>query len=313
MSMNPEISFIIPAYNEGGGIATTLKSIFSGGNSMPSFEVIVVDHNSNDNTGSIAEEFSAKVHRLEGGTIAGVRNFGASFACANILVFLDADISLTSDWFANIGVAIELLKYSPLVITGSHCIAPPGGNVMERYWFNSYAHEQDTTNLGSGHMIMTRELFDRLGGFDKSLKTGEDYDICMRAIGVGGGVVNSPGLLAVHRDYPQTFKQFIQREAWHGTGDVKPFVNVLRSKVALAAILFLLLHILGGLMLLLPAFSWPLGAGVLAGVPLLCVLCSINKFKGCGLSIILVNSLIFYLYLLGRALSFRECLPSAKI
>ena len=157
-------------------------------------------------------------------------------------------------------------------------------------------------------MVMRRDLFDCLGGFDEALKTGEDYDICMRAIGLGGEVFNSPKLIAVHRGYPQTLWQFVKREAWHGIGDVKPLSNVLQSKVALAAIFFFLFHILGGSMLFIPSLPWQI-----AGIPLLCAFCSLNKFKGCGLRIIFVNSLIFYFYLLGRVLSFREYLPVAKV
>jgi len=245
------ISFIIPAFNEEEGIAITLRSILDGEIKWP-FEIIVIDHSSTDNTAKIAKQFGASVASKEGGTIAAVRNFGIENSKGDLIVFLDADVSLTACWFTAFSAVIDEISDDPLIVTGAHCYVPENGNWIERYWFESYVHEANATNLGTGHMITSRQLFDTIKGFDDSLETGEDYSFCMKAEKAGARIINNPELYAIHRGNPKNIWQFMQREAWHGLGDVTSLKNVLHSKVAVAALLFSGLHLLVFALVLLP-------------------------------------------------------------
>ena len=296
------ISFVIPAYNEQENLALTIKAITQGAMSVP-YEIIVVDNGSMDDTVALAGSLGVKVLSKPAGTIASVRNFGVKHSKGNILIFLDADVSLTEQWFKSIDEVIDLLQVEPLLVTGSHCAAPSDGNWIERYWFDNYAHEQECTNLGTGHMIMTRELFELTNGFDETLYTGEDYSFCMSAIGKGGRILNKTELYVIHRSYPKNFIEYIRREAWHGIGDVKPVKKILQSKVAMASLVFIGLHLAALFVLLLPVLHDGFVVLPVSGLIVLIVLSSYMKFKHCSLKIILMNSVIYYLYFLGRSIS----------
>ena len=297
------ISFVIPAFNEETGIAITLQKILGGEIKWP-YEIIVVDNNSTDNTAKIARKLGVTVVSKKGGTIASVRNFGIENSKGDLIVFLDADVSLTARWFIAFSSVVDEIFDNPLIVTGSHCNAPEGGNWIERYWFNNYVHEISTNNLGTGHMITSRKLFDTIKGFDDSLETGEDYSFCMKAIKAGAKIINNPELYVIHRDYPKNIWQFIQREAWHGMGDVSPIKNMLRSKVAIAALLFFFMHLAALLLVFLPGVQGVYALVPLVGIACLLLLSSYIKYKHCGYFIILTNSVIFYLYYTGRFFSF---------
>lgn len=295
------LSFIIPAFNEQDNIGATLQSIKSEPLSIP-YEIIVVDHCSTDNTASIAEQHGAKVISKKGGTIASVRNLGVKNSQGKIIVFLDADVSLTPQWFQSVNNTIELLNNKPLTITGSFCTTPGNNNWLEKFWFNNLIAKKITNYLGTGHMIVSRELFELNNGFDEALSTGEDYSFCMQAIKNGGSIINNADLRVIHRDYPKTSLEFINREAWHGTGDVTSIKNILQSKVAIASLIFISMHVVF-FVSMLSSFTCITVLSFL-GVTSLLLLSSISKFSHCNFQTIIVNSFIYYLYYIGRSISF---------
>lgn len=301
--MNATISFIIPAYNEENNIRATIESIQSE-NLGYDYEIIVIDHNSTDKTNFIAKQLSTTVIEKQGGTISSVRNYGVKISKGDILVFLDADVTLTKQWFASIGGVVLQIQHDSYIIAGSHCAAPENGNWIERNWFNNYVHEKNTTNLGAGHMIISRQFFSRIGGFDEGLITGEDYAFCMAGLKAGGRIINNSGLRVIHNGYPATLVGFIKREAWHGKGDATSVSATLESKVAIASLLFVGLHVAIVILLFSTEFRRVLWTIPIAGIIALVVFSSWRKFGHCNLLIILINSVIFYFYFLGRSLSF---------
>ncbi len=298
----PTISFIIPARNEEASIKKTIDSIRL--HCCLSHEIIVVDHNSTDNTFLVAKEANVKVIKKVGGTIGSVRNKGATIAAGSVLIFLDADVSLTTSWQENISNVLLAIKDDPFLLTGSHCSAPDDDGWLSKLWFSRFSQSESTVHIGSGHLIMSRELYDRLDGFSEAITTGEDYDICSRAKALGSKIVNAKSLKVVHRDYPKSLIGLIKREAWHGLGDAWPPRKILQSKVAIASIIFIALHFLLLLIMttnIVPLFFIVLPIGLITS---LIFLSSFLKFKHNGYKLVLFNTLIFYFYYLGRSASF---------
>ena len=79
MSDLPRISFVIPAYNEAGGILETLQRITKTLSALPNqTEVIVVNDGSSDYTAEVLEELLLKKWRTAAGGAADKRGkFGA--------------------------------------------------------------------------------------------------------------------------------------------------------------------------------------------------------------------------------------------
>ena len=184
-------------------------------------------------------------------------------------------------------------------ITGSHCQVPRSTNPFIRCWFGVLRHTQ-ANYLGTGHLIVSRNLFNRLQGFTPGLRTGEDYDFCTRAREAGAQLIVRPELEVIHHDYPLTVADFVRRERWHGSGDVQSLGRMLHSKVALASVVFIASHLLSlAALLLMPGWAvLPLLA--IVGLP---VLMSLSKFNGLSLRQRLINIGICYLYLVGRSLA----------
>lgn len=291
------LSFVIPAYDEELMIARTIKGIKQHVRGH-SYEIIVVDNGSTDATASVASELGATVIHQPGGTIGALRNTGVRSARGSILVFLDADVVLTSAWATQFPASLNALREDPTILTGSLCSVPADASWLERWWF---APRTGSSHLGTGHMIVTRTFFDALGGFDERLETGEDYDLSRRALDQGGRISLDERLKVEHLGFPRTIRDFLKREAWHGVGDYRSVSAFLESKVAIAATVFTLLHAVLLVCLIIGARASALGAGL--SVVALCLLSSYHKYRKQGLLLILVNAAVYWLYYVGRTLA----------
>lgn len=97
----PQVSIILPTYNESMNILGTLRSIAESLPGRLSVETIVVDDNSPDGTGSIVEEYAAAVrelavsvvHRSSKGGLSSAILAGIQRAAGETIVVMDSDMS----------------------------------------------------------------------------------------------------------------------------------------------------------------------------------------------------------------------------
>jgi Glycosyl transferase family 2 len=97
--MSPVVSIITPLHNKGEYIAETLSSVMS--QTLPDWEMIIVENGSNDNGPEIAQKFVDPRIRVvvAGKTGPGAaRNYGLTLATGEWILFLDADDLLTPDY-----------------------------------------------------------------------------------------------------------------------------------------------------------------------------------------------------------------------
>lgn len=94
MNIQPFFSIIIPAYNAGAFLPSTLKSIYV--QEYSNFELIIINDGSTDNTEEICEHYTDIDSRVsfiskcnEGVAIA--RNKGLDIAKGEYILFVDAD------------------------------------------------------------------------------------------------------------------------------------------------------------------------------------------------------------------------------
>ncbi|WP_083796403.1 glycosyltransferase [Marinobacter sp. ELB17] len=297
----PIVSFIIPAFNEENNIERTIEDVISGSReSKLLFEIIVVDNNSTDKTLEICRSYEkyVRVYPSVVGTIARIRNFGTGKSKGSVLVFIDSDISLHKSWFPFFKNKMDYVLKKRL-ITGSKC-QPVNNTYLSRGWF-ALIQGDKSNYINSGHMIMSRTTFDLVGGFNESLVTSEDVDICQRAQSASVSVENDSSLVALHRGYPESAYQFILREAWHGIQDVNSLNAFFRSKTATLSILssllivFVVFSIIFFNNLLLAAFGILLSVG-------LAILFHFSKTRKITKSLLYFP--ISYLYFWGRSYSF---------
>lgn len=105
LSFEPLVSILIPARNEAQNLPVLLEALFH--QTYTHIEIIVYDDQSADDTPVLIETFAAKDRRLRGirGTSLPGDWTGKNYAChmlgkearGNILLFLDADVTITND------------------------------------------------------------------------------------------------------------------------------------------------------------------------------------------------------------------------
>ena len=304
------ISFIIPAFNEEGVIGNTIKAI----NQHCLYddkEVIVVDNGSTDKTSSEATSLGARVLSKQGGTIASVRNYGVSKSKGDILIFIDADVILTEEWQNNINAQIEQLRLSPYQVTGSRCHPPNNGNWFNVHWYQ-HMTTQTTSYINSGHLITTKLLFDKVSGFTESLKTAEDYDFCQKALASNATITPNFNLVTIHDGYPKSLKHFIQRERWHGKEDFQSFKTTLSSKVAIIAIINLMLFIAS---VIYSIYTFDITGCIfyILIMTAISMALTVIKFKRISMSMLSHSSAIHFIYIWGRSLALLDRLFNTKI
>jgi len=181
-----KISIIMPVLNEAKSLRDTLGSLSLSDNE----ELIVVDGGSNDETLSIAREFTGKVFQAKSGR-ASVMNFGAQKAEGDILLFLHADCILPDDAFPMIRKA---LGGKDVAAGGFDLgISDPGlrFRIIE-FGANLRAH---VTSLmyGDQGMFLRKDIFNSIGGF-ADIPLMEDIEISLRLKKTGKIVFIKPSI-----------------------------------------------------------------------------------------------------------------------
>lgn len=261
----PSVTVIIPALNAEKYIAPCLTSLVAQTLPRDRFEVIVVDNGSSDATIrtslSFVNTLDLKVIRREKVYISAVRNFGAWHARGNILAFLDADCVAPPNWLVD---ATQLLSRSEYGIVGAHYNIPPHSSWSAYTWDRYLAATKhgNVPFVPAGDLLMTHEIFDRLGGFDETIQTNEDVELCRRVWRAGLSVHADPNIAVTHFGTPQTLKSFYNKERWHGMHVFRVFLRDFpasgNERVVLFAFYILVCEvgIVAGLLLGFLADSW---------------------------------------------------------
>lgn len=235
------VSIIIPAFNEEKMIGRCLGSLAKLDFARERFEVIVVDNGSTDKTLGIAESFqdrlNLRVLQKTGVRISALRNLGAQEAQGTIVAFLDADCLAKSDWLVQI---LELAPADGVGVVGAHYLLPDDSSWVGRIWHRYQEAEKsgEVSHVPAGDLIMRREDFLHLGGFDETIQTNEDYELCERVRKAGMRVLAYPQVGVVHLGTAQNLRVFFRKQAWHGTHVVKVFLRNVSGSHNLKAVMF---------------------------------------------------------------------------
>lgn len=269
--MPPVLSFIIPVRNDAQRLRRCLESIRVSVTAVPS-EVIVADNGSTDQSADVARGAGARVLTLPDGRVAEVRNTAARAASGEFLAFVDADHELDRGWSV---AAVQLLQDGSVTAVGAQYHAPADGTWVQHVYDLLRRHEpgcRDVDWLPSGNLVVRRVAFEGIGGFDGTLETCEDVDLCQRLKERGGRLVAADRLRSVHFGDPKTLGALFRGELWRGRDNLRVSLRgrlTLRSIPSLAMPLLTLMALAltaGGLALAVGGLA--LAAGGLGGWPL---------------------------------------------
>jgi glycosyltransferase involved in cell wall biosynthesis len=203
MTPTPRVSVIIPAFNAEAFIGDTLDSVLA--QTYPNIEVIVSDDGSVDGTRRRVASYGARVKYVyaeNSGAPARPRNVGIRAAGGELLTFIDADDLMAP---GRIAAQVDFFERHPeAALVFSDYEEFGDDKTQEHGHFQTCPDLQDllnprpdsfedlvldpatatelmlTQNFGSSSPMVRREVIDKVGGFDESLNSSEDFEFQFR-------------------------------------------------------------------------------------------------------------------------------------
>lgn len=168
------VTVIITAHNYARYVERAIRSVLNQSLERSSYEIILVDDASTDETPQILENYKEEVRifRMEKNVgLAEARNFGIRKARGQYVVFLDAD-----DYFQH-----ELLKVQAVFLTENNRL---DAVAVDYYLVNEFGDHIEWTSaqekpIACGIMFRKDRLYD-VGLYDTDFRAREDEDMRIR-------------------------------------------------------------------------------------------------------------------------------------
>jgi GT2 family glycosyltransferase len=218
------LSIITVTWNSANLIREQIKSVWAGCKNI-SFEQIIVDNGSFDNTVNIIEKEFSHVKLIKSSKnlgFAAANNLGASFAQGEFLLFLNPDMRVTE---GSLDIMLDWIRKNPQAGLASCKLLDEHGNlntdalprrfptvwdqlaiilklphlfpkILDKYLFKDFNAdiEQEVDSVRGSFMIMRREVYKKLGwAFDpRYFIWFEDVDLCREVKKMGLKVMYTP-------------------------------------------------------------------------------------------------------------------------
>ncbi|WP_298271449.1 glycosyltransferase [Geobacter sp.] len=212
----PRVSIIIPLYNKVEYTRQCLEALALNTEQSLNYEVILVDNASSDGTAAYLRTLSGEVT-----IVTNLRNLGFAKGCnqggriarGRYLVFLNNDTIPHPGW---LDALIRGVEEDGADIVGAKLLYPNGRIQHAGVAFNEHSIGYHIFNgfpttapavsrkrfmqcVTAACLLVKRELFAELGGFDEGYVNGfEDVDFCLRAGERGRRVLYTPESVLIH-------------------------------------------------------------------------------------------------------------------
>lgn len=224
------VSIVIVCLNEGERLRHCLKSIEELDFPRDKLEVVIVDNGSTDNTCDIIKEFDVNFFSVPGKNIPTLRNIGVRESKGRIIAFVDGDCLVSKNWLKT---ALPYFNKYGDVLVGSPAVVPDNGNWVEKGWDlhwqrkcqsleepfdgNMVTAKEPERLITTANLLMTKTVYEIVGGFDEELATGEDYVFCYTAGRKGVRTFSDRRIKVTHLGAPKSLLEFFEEELWHSS------------------------------------------------------------------------------------------------
>lgn len=183
--MKPFFSIIIPTLNEEKYISKLLTDLVK--QADKDFEVIIIDGKSFDKTikacNFFKKKLSIKIIISKKKNVSYQRNYGAKYSKGYYLFFLDADSRINKNFLFKLKQFIynnKGLVFIPYLTCGKYDKKYQALLDLSNILVESSIFINKKFSLG-GSMIVERNFFNILGGFNENLFLAEDHELIQRA------------------------------------------------------------------------------------------------------------------------------------
>ena len=322
-------SIIIPSKNRADLIAVLLESLSVARQNVPSeTEVLLIDDSDAENAGKIAEsaqKYGCKVV-TKACSVAQKRNYGASLAAYDTLLFLDSDVRVPPDLLVEYDKVYEekraRMVVGALEFEGKH------------YWYWDVVNASPFTKCFympkgmpelkwgcSCNLSVEKKLFDEVGGFCEDFKypAGEDVDFGLRVSDRHIRIYSAPKAVVYHSNEAwRHYREMRRRVSVYGKADVLltekhpgEVVNggmfrrvAMYWSVLLISVLFAALQQCWWLLLAFPAFYLAENVGV--------AMIAKHEYRRFGKISLLKEIAVQHLVHLNERAYMRQCIRSGK-
>lgn len=231
--MSQLVSVIIPTYNRSAVIFRAIDSVFA--QTYKNFELIIVDDGSTDETREHLRELidSNKIKYLkqENLGVSSARNLGVLNSKGSLITFLDSD----DEWLPHkLQDQINYFIKNPhlKIVYGEEQWIRNGKRVNQKAihkksggWIFSSCIQQCL--IAPSSVMLTRILFNEMGGFDESFVVCEDYDLWLKISSTNEiGFITTP-LIVKHGGHDdQLSKKYFAMDFWR----LKSMFNILQTR-----------------------------------------------------------------------------------
>jgi glycosyltransferase involved in cell wall biosynthesis len=236
---SPDISVVVCTYNRAALLKLALRSLFSQRAAGVSFEILVIDNNSTDDTPAVVAslvsespvQLSHIPERQQGNAYA--RNAGVRNARAPIVAFIDDDVVADENWLRVMKSAFD--RKPQLSFVGGRVLpvweSEPPSWLTASHWaplaLLDYGNDQlkisgkTPRGLLTANIGFRRELFEKVSGFSTALQrvkgaigSMEDTEFLMRVCRSGNEGMYVPELITrAYIDPERLTKNYHRR--WH--------------------------------------------------------------------------------------------------
>lgn len=193
----PLVSVVTVCRNAAATLERTLRSVAA--QDWPAVEHIVIDGASIDGTAAILARWRdrlAHVRSAPDGGIADAFDRGIAKAAGRYVALVNADDVLQPDQL-RLGVEVLERTGADVVFGDLLCVDAADRPLFRIAGDPAYARTIDHVFPSMNHptMLVRRSAYQRIGGFDPSLKVAMDYDWCLRAHRAGLRFVHAPEIV----------------------------------------------------------------------------------------------------------------------
>lgn len=187
----PFFSVVIPLYNKENYIKQTLESVLC--QTFQDFEIVVVDDGSTDNGVEVVKSLSDHriiLHQQPNKGASSARNYGVEVSSSPWVALLDADDIWYKDHLFQFQQTIKTLPKAEVIsnayeiqLSSSYIKQPVYSCALDSQI--SYVQDYFSCSLidslfWTSSIAFKKKVFLDVGGFDTSLKTGQDLDLFIR-------------------------------------------------------------------------------------------------------------------------------------
>jgi glycosyltransferase involved in cell wall biosynthesis len=210
-----KFSIITPSFNQGRFIRDTIESVLA--QNIDGIEHIVVDGASTDNTIEILKEYPHLkwVSEKDSGPADAITK-GIKMSSGHIVGWVNSDDYLVNNVLKDVYEKFNVLNSEILV--GDMILIDLEGNIIYEsknhdIYNREYLVKVDSDIIKQPSTFFTRELFDKVGGFDPSLKLVWDYDLFVKMFSAAEPVMLHK-FLSYQRIYDETLtRSSLRRQA----------------------------------------------------------------------------------------------------